>query len=133
MYLAASGGGSGLTTIFLFILIPVALYFLMIRPQQRRAKEAQQMQNTLGPGAEVMTSSGIYGTVAGVDTDEGTVSLEVSPEVYLTIARGAISKVITPAPTDESETDDDVDSDTESAVTPTLAEESNPVIERRKD
>lgn len=131
MYLAASGGGSGLTTLFLFILIPVALYFLMIRPQQRRMKESQRMQNTLGPGAEVMTSSGIYGTVAGVDAEEGTVSLEVSPEVYLTIARGAITKVITPAPTDESENDDDVDTD--DAVTPTLTEESNPVIERRKD
>ena len=60
----AQGGGSGYTTLLLFILIPVALYFLMIRPQQRRMKEAQAMQNSLAPGAEVMTSSGIYGTVA---------------------------------------------------------------------
>jgi preprotein translocase subunit YajC len=130
VYLAASGGGSGYTTLLLFILIPVALYFLMIRPQQRRMKEAQAMQNGLAPGAEVMTSSGIYGTVAEVDTDEGTVSLEVSPDIYITFARGAISKVITPAPAVDDSVDDETDTDAPTAIT---ADDSNPVIERRKD
>lgn len=125
----AQGGGSGYTTLLLFILIPVALYFLMIRPQQRRMKEAQAMQNSLAPGAEVMTSSGIYGTVAEVDTDEGTVSLEVSPDIYITFARGAISRVITAAPADDS-VDDETDTDAPTEIT---ADDSNPVIERRKD
>jgi preprotein translocase subunit YajC len=125
----AQGGGSGYTTLLLFILIPVALYFLMIRPQQRRMKEAQAMQNSLAPGAEVMTSSGIYGTVAEVDTDEGTVSLEVSPDIYITFARGAISRVITAAPADDS-VDDEADTDAPTEIT---ADDSNPVIERRKD
>jgi preprotein translocase subunit YajC len=131
--LAASGGGGGYTTLLLFILIPLALYFLMIRPQQRRVKEAQAMQNSLAPGAEVMTTSGIYGTVAEVDTEEGTISLEVSPDVYLTMARGAVSRVITPAPaTEDLIGDDETDSDAQ-AVDTFSTEESNPVIERRKD
>lgn len=134
MSLAASGGGSGYTTILLFILIPVALYFLMIRPQQRRAKQAQSMQNSLAPGAEVMTSSGIYGTVAEVDNDEGTVSLEVSPDIYITFARGAIGRVIAPAPAaDDEVTDDETDSDAHTATSTLGADETNPVIERRKD
>jgi preprotein translocase subunit YajC len=134
--LAAGSGGSSYTTLLLFILIPVALYFLMIRPQQRRAKEAQSMQNNLAPGAEVMTTSGIYGTVAEVDTEEGTVSLEVSPEVYITFARQAVSRVITAAPSADEDTDDDIDSDADThvdAASPAVIEESNPVIERRKD
>ena len=126
----AQGGGSGYTTLLLFILIPVALYFLMIRPQQRRMKEAQAMQNSLAPGAEVMTSSGIYGTVAEVDTDEGTVSLEVSPDIYITFARGAISRVITAAPAVDDSVDDETDTDAPAELT---ADDSNPVIERRKD
>ena len=131
MVLAASGGGGSYTTLLLFILIPVALYFLMIRPQQRRMKESQSMQNSLAPGAEVMTSSGIYGTVAEVDSDEGTVSLEVSPDVYITFARGAISRVITPAPADDEVSDDESDSDSETATSTFGTEETHPVIERK--
>jgi len=132
--LAASGGGSSYSTLLLFILIPVALYFLMIRPQQRRAKEAQAMQNSLEPGAEVMTSSGIYGTVAEVDAEEGTVSVEVSPDIYITFARGAISRVITPAPAVAGDaTDDEADSDADSATSTLQVDEAHPVIERRTD
>jgi preprotein translocase subunit YajC len=132
--LAAGSGSGSYTTLLLFILIPLALYFLMIRPQQRRMKEAQAMQNGLAPGAEVMTSSGIYGTVAEVDTEEGTVSLEVSPDIYITFARGAVSRVITPAPTDADEIgDDETDTDADQAVSSYGTEETNPVIERRKD
>jgi preprotein translocase subunit YajC len=130
--LAAGSGGGSYTTLLLFILIPVALYFLMIRPQQRRMKDAQSMQNSLAPGAEVMTSSGIYGTVAEVDSDEGTVSLEVSPDIYITFARGAISRVITPAPAaDDEVSDDESDSDADTATSTFGADETHPVIERK--
>ncbi len=137
MYLAAGGGGGSYTTLLLFILIPVALYFLMIRPQQRRMKDAQKLQNSVGIGAEVMTTSGIYGTVAEVDAEEGTISLEVSPDVYITFARAAISRVITPATVVDEDSDDDIDSDVDSDVdadvSPSVVDDSNSVIERRKD
>ena len=88
-FAASSSGGSSLTLLF-FILIPLAMYFLMIRPQQRRAREMRQMQSALAPGSEVMTGSGIYGTVTEVDPEDDTVVLEISSEVHVRFARAAI-------------------------------------------
>lgn len=70
-----------------------AMYFLMIRPQQRRRRAAEQMQSGLGVGDEVVTIGGLYGTVTGVQDD--TVLLEVAPGVRTRYARGAISRVVT--------------------------------------
>jgi preprotein translocase subunit YajC len=123
------GGGSFLPLLLVIVFI-FGMYFLMIRPQQRRNRELQQMQATLGPGAEVMTGSGIYGTVTEVDEEAGTVGLEVSPGVTLRIARGAVAKVISPAEVDEYEDDDEevdeveeVDHDTDTTA--------NQIIERK--
>jgi len=69
-----------------------AFYFLIIRPgKQRQAKQAQ-MLTALQPGAEVMTSAGIFGTIAVVTDEE--ISLEVSPGVFIRILPAAISRVI---------------------------------------
>ena len=46
-----------------FALILVAFYFLILRPQRARAKQAEQLQAKLAPGAEIMTTSGIFATV----------------------------------------------------------------------
>ncbi|MCX6433555.1 MAG: preprotein translocase subunit YajC [Actinobacteria bacterium] len=71
-----------------------AFYFLIIRPgKQRQAKQAQ-MLTALQPGAEVMTSAGIFGTIAVVTDEE--ISLEVSPGVFIRILPAAISRVISP-------------------------------------
>ena len=111
MPLAASSGGSSFS-LLLIILIPVALYFLMIRPQQKRMRQAQAMQATLGPGDEVMTSSGIYGTVVDVDDEAGTIGLEIAEDIVVTFARGAVAKVVTSAGSaeqDDEQDDDEVD------------------------
>jgi preprotein translocase subunit YajC len=105
---SSSGGGSFLPLLFVVVII-VGMYFLMIRPQQRRNRQLQEMQATLGPGAEVMTGSGIYGTVTDVDEEAGTIDLEVSPGVAITFARGAVAKVISSGPEAEDETEDAVD------------------------
>ena len=128
MQAAPSGGAAAqLFSFFPFIAIFVIFYFLMIRPQQRRNRELQRMQSSLGPGAEVMTGSGIYGTVTDIDEEEGTLGLEVSPGVTIRFARGAVARVITSGEVDE---DDDVQEpvdevDHETDVTP------NPIIERK--
>lgn len=75
----------------------LAFYFLIIRPGKQRQRQQQDMISALQPGAEIMTSAGIFGTVAVV-TDE-QISLEVSPGVYLRILPAAVSRVIEPAPT----------------------------------
>src|SRR5262245_7891121 len=85
--------GSSLVTFLPLILIVAAVYFLMIRPQSKRRREAQQMQSQLGPGDEIVTIGGLYGTVSSADDE--TVTLEISPGVTARYARGAVARVIT--------------------------------------
>jgi preprotein translocase subunit YajC len=121
---ANSGGGSTLFTLLPLILLFGVMYFLMIRPQQRRRREAQQLQSTLGPGDEVVTIGGLYGTI--VDSDDETVTLEISPGVHARYARPAIARTISRASDEEEEEEEDVVEDDNE---PDLAESS--VIERR--
>ena len=84
-----------------FLLILVAFYLLIIRPQRARAKAAQQLQASLAPGVEVMTTAGLYGTLTEVRDD--SVLIEVSPGVTLRFAKAAVGRVIT----DDAAEDDD--------------------------
>jgi preprotein translocase subunit YajC len=102
---AAEGqqSGGGYFIYLLMALFFVALYFLMIRPQQKRRRQVEEMQSAMGPGDEIVTVGGLYGTVQDVDGD--TVLLEIAPGVTAKYARAAIGKVVTPAakPDDEEE------------------------------
>ncbi|MEV0325136.1 preprotein translocase subunit YajC [Micromonospora echinospora] len=105
LYAAEGGGGAGgLTPILMIALLFGVMYFMMIRPQQKRRKEAEAMQSALGPGDEVVTIGGLYGTVTGVADD--TVLLEVAPGVQTRYARPAIARVVSQA--DRSESTDQV-------------------------
>ncbi|WP_170839525.1 preprotein translocase subunit YajC [Micromonospora halophytica] len=96
LYAAESGGGAGgLTPIIMIALLFGVMYFMMIRPQQKRRREAEAMQKALAPGDEVVTIGGLYGTVTGVDDD--TVLLEVAPGVQTRYARPAIARVVNQA------------------------------------
>ena len=96
----SNSGGSPLT-LLVFLLIPVVLYFLLIRPQRRRMKQQAELQSAIGVGDEVITNSGIYGFITGVDDDKFW--LEIDDDVQIRIARGAIQgKVnVTEAPVAE--------------------------------
>lgn len=76
-----------------FALILVAFYFLILRPQRSRARQAEQLQSRLAPGVEVMTTSGLFGTVRSIEDD--TVRLEVSPGVTIKIVKAAVGRVVT--------------------------------------
>jgi preprotein translocase subunit YajC len=84
------------------------LWLLLIRPQARRARELAHMQSTLEVGDEVMLTSGIHGTVRGLD--EAVAQVEISDGVTIRVARGAVGQVVSeveqdeaPAATDEPE------------------------------
>jgi preprotein translocase subunit YajC len=79
----------------LLILFMAAAYFLIIRPQQRRRKQVESVQRALGPGDEIVTVAGLYGTV--VEVDDQTVTLEVAPGVNNRYSRQAVAQVVTPA------------------------------------
>ena len=90
-------------------LIAIALMFLVfwvliILPQQRRVRAHQALVRSIEVGDEVMTTSGLYGTIASIDEDE--VMLEVATGTTLRFARGAIAKTIE-APVPEHETVDE--------------------------
>lgn len=88
-------GASGPSTLISFVplvLVFVIFYFLLIRPQQRKAKEHRDMLGKLKKNDEVVTSGGIYGkVVASTDT---VVTLEVAPNVRIRVHRPQISEII---------------------------------------
>ena len=98
---AASKGSSSLTFPILIVLVFVGFYFLMIRPQRRRQQAVQQQQRTVGPGARVRTTAGMYATVTEVDGDD--VVLEVAPGVEVRYLKRAIMEVIQPGDEPEAE------------------------------
>jgi preprotein translocase subunit YajC len=79
------------------LLIVVVMYFLMIRPQQKKQKTHRLMVDALKPGDEVVTSGGLYGTVAGIDDKKNTLWLKISGDVKIRVERFAISRVLTDA------------------------------------
>ena len=83
-----------LTGIAPFILIFGIMYFLMIRPQQRRAKEHRAMVQQLKAGDKVVTSGGFLGTVTQV-TDDNEVKVEIADGVLVRMLRQAITEVVT--------------------------------------
>src|SRR5689334_9873204 len=96
--LQASGGqGGGLLGNPLFIFLPliVIMYLIVFRPQQQQRKRTQEMQAALKTGDKVITGSGIYGTVSGIDGDSVILKISSEPQVKIRIARAAIAQVET--------------------------------------
>ncbi len=65
----SEGGGSPLSMLFPIVGMLLIFYFLLIRPQQKRQKETRKMITALKNGDRVVTSSGIFGTIAGTKDD----------------------------------------------------------------
>ncbi|QJA05562.1 preprotein translocase subunit YajC [Thermosulfurimonas marina] len=85
----AQGGGSLIAAFLPLILIFVVFYFLLIRPQQKRAREHQKFVESLKHGQKVVTAGGLVGHVVKVEGDE--VVLEVSPEVKVRVLKNYIA------------------------------------------
>lgn len=94
------------TGLLLLVAAGVAFYFLIIRPQRQRQRQQASLIANIKPGTEVMTTAGMFGTVAAVTDDQ--VSLEISPGVFVRIVPQAIGKVIEPV-SDESDAAPDID------------------------
>jgi preprotein translocase subunit YajC len=88
---AAPAGGGSLPMLLPLLLIPV-LYLVMIRPQQKRQKQWQQMLGSLKSGDRVTTSGGIRGTILSIKDD--VIIVRVAPDnLKLEIAKNAIASV----------------------------------------
>ena len=89
---AGSSTGSDLMAFFPMVAIFVVFYFLLIRPQQKRAKETKAMLETLQKGDEVVTAGGVVGKVTKLTDSYATV--EIAPNVEVTVQRSAISLLL---------------------------------------
>jgi preprotein translocase subunit YajC len=88
------------TLLFYGAIILIVVLF-MFRNGRKRQRDAQALTQGLKPGAEIMTSSGIFGTVESVDEAENRIVLRTGPGSTLTIHRQALGRIIS-APTDEA-------------------------------
>ncbi|MGH3351361.1 MAG: preprotein translocase subunit YajC [Nocardioides sp.] len=94
-----------------FIVIIVLFYFLLIRPQQKRAKQARELQLNLAPGDKVMLTAGLFGTVTEVEESTTNIKVEVADGVVVQVVRQAVAQKVTEAPADEIDEDTDADND----------------------
>lgn len=92
------------STVLMLVLMGAAFYFLLIRPQQKRAKKQAEMTNALAPGARVMLSSGVFGTIRHLGDRQAII--EIAPGIEMTVVKQAIVKTLTPED-DEFEYADD--------------------------
>jgi preprotein translocase subunit YajC len=88
----ADGAQGGAFGAFIPLILMFAIfYFLLIRPQQKKAKEHKNMVAALKKGDRVVSSGGLHGTVTGITDD--VVTMEVAPKVRVRVSRGSIAGV----------------------------------------
>jgi preprotein translocase subunit YajC len=85
----SSGQGGQIMAFLPLILLFAVFYFLLIRPQQKKAKTHKQFMENLKKGDRVVTSGGMYGTITGVTDD--SVTIEVAEKVRVKVLKGAIA------------------------------------------
>lgn len=90
---AQTGPGSIQPIIFMFIAMFAIMYFLTIRPTQKREKERQAMLSALSKGDRVITSGGLYGTIIGLNEKSVVLRVSEEPPVKMEFIRAAVSRV----------------------------------------
>ncbi len=88
----AGGAGGGFESILLIGAMFAVLYFLMIRPQMKRAKEHKALIDALQKGDEVVTAGGVLGRISKIG--EGYVSVEIATNVEIQVQRAAVQTVL---------------------------------------
>jgi preprotein translocase subunit YajC len=91
---AAGGAGAAFTSFIPLILIFAIMYFLLIRPQQKKVKEHQKMVSALRRGDQVVTQGGIIGKVSKVK-DDGEIEVEVAEGVRVRVVKSTVAQVLT--------------------------------------
>jgi preprotein translocase subunit YajC len=89
---SAPAGDPGYIGLLPIVLMFVLLYFLMIRPQMKRAKEAKAMIEALQKGDEVITAGGVLGRITKLS--EGYISLEIAPNTEIAVQKSAVQVLL---------------------------------------
>jgi len=85
------GQGGGFGAFMPLILMFAIFYFLLIRPQQKKAKQHRELLAALKKGDRVVSSGGLHGVVTGLTDD--VVTMEIAPKIRVKVSRGSISGV----------------------------------------
>lgn len=89
----AEGGGGGMTALLPLVLMFAIFYFLLIRPQQKKAKAHKAMLAAINKGDVIVTQGGIQGKVTGVT--DAYLTVEIADKVRVKVARGYIAAKVT--------------------------------------
>ncbi len=89
---ADGGAGGGLLSLLPFLAIFAVFYFLLIRPQQKRAKEHKAMIASIAKGDEIVTNGGTLGKV--MEVGENFLTVEVSTGVSIKVQNGAVAQMM---------------------------------------
>jgi len=89
---AAPSGDPGYIGLLPIVLMFVLLYFLMIRPQMKRAKETKSMIEALQKGDEVITAGGVLGRITRIS--DAYISLEIAPNMEINVQRAAVQVLL---------------------------------------
>jgi preprotein translocase subunit YajC len=86
------GQGSSFSAFIPLILMFGIFYFLLIRPQQRKAKQQREMISSLKKGDKVVSSGGLHGVITGLTDD--VVTMEIAPKIRVKVSRGSVAGAI---------------------------------------
>ena len=89
---AAAAQPGLLEALFPFIILFIVFYFLLIRPQSKRANEHKKMVEALAKGDEVLTQGGVYGKI--VEVAEEAITVEIADNVQIKVQRAAVASVL---------------------------------------
>jgi len=85
---AGGGQGGGIMAFLPLILLFAVFYFLLIRPQQKRAKQHKTFMESLKKGDTVVTSGGLYGKITGITDD--AITMEIAEKVRVKVLKNAV-------------------------------------------
>jgi preprotein translocase subunit YajC len=97
----AQDAQSGNPLSFLIFLLPIGLLFFLMRSQKRRAQQQMQLQRSVEEGDEILTTSGMFGTVVEIDDEEDILTIEIAPGTRVRMVRGGVGRRITEDEPDE--------------------------------
>lgn len=89
---AAAGGDPGFMGLLPIVLMFVLLYFLMIRPQMKRAKEAKAMVESLQKGDEIITAGGVLGKITKIN--EAYITVEIAANTEISVQKAAVQTLL---------------------------------------
>ena len=85
----AGAQGRGMSAVLFPLALIAIFYFLLIRPQQKKAKEHRAMLEALKKGDKIVSSGGLHGVITGISDD--AITMEIAPKIRVKISRGSVA------------------------------------------